>query len=273
MPYFQGYYFRHQNQDQTVAVIPGKADDGAFIQVITNENSRVFRFPDGAFGRTVRIGENYFDRDGIRVSLPNVKGEIRYSDLTPVRSDIMGFFRFFPMECRHEIVSMRHALHGTLEIDGTPYCFDGGTGYWEGDCGVSFPKEYLWMQANDFEDGSSWMLSVARVPFVGMVFRGVICSVITGGKEYRLATYFGARAKITDRLITVRQGSFLLQAEILSRGEGHALSAPELGKMSGMIREDNCAHIRMTLQKNRRTICDLTSCRAALEQHPSTANH
>jgi hypothetical protein len=268
MAHFQGYYFRHQNQDKTVAVIAGKADDGAFIQVITDENSRVFCFPDGTFGKTARIGENYFAGDGIRLSLPDIKGEIRYTDLTPLRSDIMGFFRFFPMECRHEIVSMRHRLNGTLEIDGKPYCFDGGIGYWEGDRGISFPKEYLWMQANDFEDGSSWMLSVARVPFAGMAFKGVICAVMVGGKEYRLATYFGAKAKITDRLITVRQGSLLLQAEILSRGEGHELSAPKLGKMSGMIREDNSAQIRMTLQKRGHLICDLTSSRAALEQYP-----
>lgn len=268
MSYFQGYYFRHQNQNQTVAFIPGKADDGAFIQVITKESSNVFRFRDGDFGRTVRIGKNVFSRDGIHVSLPNIKGTIRYSDLTPIRSDIMGIFRFFPMECRHEIVSMRHNLCGTLEIDGTSYCFDGGTGYWEGDRGVSFPKEYLWMQANDFGDKSSWMLSVAKIPFCGMTFRGVICVVIVGGKEYRLATYCGARVEVTGSLITVRQGSLLLHAEILSRGVGHVLTAPEMGKMSGMIREDNCAHIRITLQKNGQTVCDLTSYRAALEQHP-----
>ena len=269
MKKFRGYYFRHQNAQSTVALIPGATDEGAFIQVITDGGSRRFDFPEAEFGQTVRIGENTFGKDGVHISLPGIVGDIRYSGLTPIKYDIMGPFRFFPMECRHEIVSMRHSLSGSIEADGKRYCFDGGIGYWEGDSGRSFPKEYLWIQANDFADGSSFVLSVARIPFCGLHFQGVICVLMAGGAEYRLATYLGAKASVGEKSFTIRQHDLLLQGELISVGEGCSLAAPEKGRMQGMIKEDNRAEVHIRLCRGESVICDLTSHIAGYERYPS----
>ena len=40
-PYFEGTYYKHQNGVDTIAFIPGEADDGQFIQVIRSEERRV----------------------------------------------------------------------------------------------------------------------------------------------------------------------------------------------------------------------------------------
>lgn len=77
-------------------------------------------------------------------------------------------FKYVPfMECRHSVWSMRHSVSGTVYINGQEYSFQNAWGYWEGDRGHSFPKEYLWTQC--CFDGGSLMLSVAEIPIAGFL--------------------------------------------------------------------------------------------------------
>jgi len=263
---FIGYYFKHQKDGRTVAFIPGISDEGAFIQMITDRTSYQFKLPSAIMGRQITIGNCRFSEKGVHIDLPGIQGDIHYSDLLPVKRDIMGPFRFFPMECRHKIVSMRHKLNGSLLIDNEIYCFDDGVGYIEGDRGRSFPKKYIWLQANDFADGSSAVLSIAEIPFCGLRFEGCICVVMTGGKEYRIATYLGAKATIYHNSIAVGQGSLRLTVDILSSGSGFNLSSPHNGSMSGIIKENNDAAVRIRLTHKDRVYCDLYSRYAGLER-------
>lgn len=65
-PYFEGLYFKHQKGDQMLALIPGRADDGAFIQVLTPERSYHIPFAAGQVsGQHAVIGENSFSCQGI----------------------------------------------------------------------------------------------------------------------------------------------------------------------------------------------------------------
>ena len=69
----------------------------------------------------------------------------------------------------HEV----EVLHvGRMKINGNDYVFENAVGYWEGDSGVSFPKEYLWTQVAF--NGGSLMLSVADIPFGLFNFTGII---------------------------------------------------------------------------------------------------
>lgn len=81
---------------------------------------------------------------------------------------------------------MRHLVCGSMDVNGQEYSFQNEYGYWEGDEGHSFPKEYAWTQCSF--PGGSLMLSVADVPIVGFHLRGIISAVLWKGKEYRLAT-------------------------------------------------------------------------------------
>lgn len=141
---FEGWYYKHQKGGRVLALIPGRAQSGAFVQMMTDAGSRTFDVPSlSVRGDTVRAGNCAFSPRGCFVDLPGVQGEIAYGGLSPLRGDIMGPFRFAPgMECRHGVISMAHTLAGSVRVDGETLDFDGGTGYIEKDSGTSFPRRF-----------------------------------------------------------------------------------------------------------------------------------
>lgn len=252
-----------------LAFIPGRAQSGAFIQMITPWGSRQFPVPDLTLeGKIIRAGGCLFSPAGCRIDLPGVRGEIAYGAWQPLRSDIMGPFRHLSMECRHGVLSMGHFLRGSMEIDGENVSFDGGKGYVEMDRGDSFPLSYLWVQCNTFPEDGSVMASVASIPFCGGVFRGCICAVIHNGNEYRFATYYGVRIlACSPTHLCLKQGNFLLELEI-QPARGHLLAAPDKGTMSSSIRECCNAGLRVRLWESSRPVFDLASRTAAYEYVP-----
>ncbi len=165
-----------------------------------------------------------------------VTGSVRFGVFTPIKYDIMGPFHFVPfMQCRHSVYSMRHRVDGEIRVNGVSYVFRNAVGYLEGDRGPSFPKEYAWTQCS-FPDGAL-MLSVADIPLGRFHFTGVIGVVVLHGKEYRLATYLGAKAvTIKNGEIIVRQGNLCLRVKQLGL-PGHPLQAPVGGAMTRTIHE------------------------------------
>ena len=133
---FEGWYFKQQANGRTLALIPGRSRDTAFIQVVTDDRVWHVGYPlsDYHKGNIVTIAGNRFTRDGIRLNIHgeglNLAGELAYTNLTPLKSDIMGPFRFFPMECRHSVISMGHRVVGDLNLNGEPLNFK-GRGYIE----------------------------------------------------------------------------------------------------------------------------------------------
>jgi len=241
--YFEGFYFKHRIGNDTVAFIPGCSNDAAFIQMITNNTSHNFIYPLKEYvkGEIIKIGGCEFSKTGIRIDIQkdrmNITGQIRYTDLTPIKYDIMGFFKYFPMECRHGIVSMHHRLEGELCINGDLINFTGGTGYIEKDSGTSFPKTYSWIQCSDFEEKCSVVVSVADIPFMGMHFKGCICVVCHRNKEYRIATYLGVKIiRCDDKTIILKQGKYRLEIN-LSDYDAQKLLAPVRGDMTRTIHE------------------------------------
>ena len=157
----------------------------------------------------------------------------------------MGPFRFFAgMQCSHGVISIGHSLQGTLILNGQQLDFSDGTGYIETDRGRSFPTTYLWTQCVwDGPERSSLMLAAATIPLPVGGFTGCICSVFYRGREYRLATYLGA--KIEERSPSgaiIRQGKYRLEAELLKERK-HALRAPVEGRMERTIHENLCTEV------------------------------
>lgn len=115
----------------------------------------------------MQTGENTFSEQGIHVSIQkddhSLHGSVSFGPILPIRSDIMGPFRWLPnMECSHSVISMRHSLEGHLILNGEILDFDNGLGYIESDRGKPFPQNYLWTQCC-WEDASI-MLSIATIP-------------------------------------------------------------------------------------------------------------
>jgi tocopherol cyclase len=267
---FAGWYFKHQRGGDMVSFIPGSAESGAFIQMITPSGSRQFDVPNlAAFGDSVCAGKCLFAPSGCKIRLPDVSGEIRYGNLTPLRTDIMGPFRFLPMECRHGVVSMAHTLSGGITIDGRRHSFDGGMGYIEKDSGTSFPRFYQWLQCNDFAEPCALMVSIAHIPLGGVSFTGCICAIVYRGQEYRLATYSGVKVFTSDEThICLGQGKLLLEIEITPVRESHALRSPVEGKMAGIVKESMDAGVHARLWERGQLVFDLASPHAAYEYVP-----
>lgn len=253
--YFAGRYYKHQKDGNTICFIHGRASSGPFLQVITND--KIFQY-DGPVSF-------HANSHGLAVDLPEIRGEVAYGPLSPLRSDIMGPFRFLPMQCRHEVVSMGHLLTGGFTVEGQWIDLNGGMGYLEGDRGRSFPREYLWLHCNDFSEPCSIMASVADIPLGGVHFRGCICAVLFEGKEYRLATYHGVRIEAANRkLLVLKQGLLRLEA-VIESARAQPLKAPVSGRMTDTIHESNCAGARFRFWDGKKQLFDLTSRNCSFE--------
>ena len=273
--YYYGWYYRCQSDTQTLAIIPSvhKTKDGnhCAIQLIMDAEAFHVPFPYRDFRKDrsqIEIGSNRFGDEGIHLDIHtpelHVIGDLRFGPFSPLRYDIMGPFRYVPfMQCRHSVFSMKHTVHGEISINGMPYIFRDATGYMEGDRGHSFPKEYLWTQCS-FPEGSL-MLSVADIPFGPFRFTGIIGIVHLHGKEYRIATYLGAKpVRITPGKIIVRQGNFTLTIEP-EAFSGHPLQAPVGGAMHRTIYEHPSCKVYYRFEINRKTLLELDAPNAAFE--------
>ena len=267
---FEGWYYKQRAGDYMLAFIPGRAEDGAFVQMIDPSGTRHFSMPEPVIcGDTVRIGDCLFSPQGLRVSLPGVEGVLRYEGLTPLRSDIMGPFARLPLQCRHGVVSMSHSVSGQITVDGTVHEFDRASGYCEKDAGRSFPRAYLWLQCNDFPCPVSVMAAVAHIPFLAFSFTGCLAVVVYAGTEYRFATYRGVRIEqCTPDHIRLRQGRLVLDLTLSPHDAGQVLRAPLRGSMSADIRECRDADLRLVLSDSSRIILDTCSSRASCEVRP-----
>ena len=278
--FFYGWYLKCQSETHTLAVIPATHGTGkkrtCSIQIITDDNVWTIPFPADAYrrkGSNIAIGKNRFGKKEIRLEIHRpelkVKGVLRFGPLSPIKYDIMGPFSLLPfLECRHSVWSMRHSVSGTVYINKQKFSFQNAWGYWEGDRGRSFPKEYAWTQCS-FSDGSL-MLSVADIPMAGFRFTGVICIVLWKGKEYRLATYLGARVVwIRNGAIRIIQGNLEFEAYLLKRTD-NPLKAPTMGNMIRTVHESAACPAFYLFRKGKRTLFAFETDKASFEyEYPS----
>lgn len=286
-PYFEGWYFKLVNAagDRRFAIIPGifkhrrVEDSHAFVQVLDGVTGRstYHRFPADAFqasGRLfdVRIGPNHFQSDRLSLTLDGegqrITGDLRFDSVTPwpvgpLSSGVMGWYGFVPlMECYHGVLSFDHAIRGALAVDGERIDFTGGRGYIEKDWGKAFPRGYIWMQTNHFEQpGASLSASVALIPWVRTAFRGFIVGFWHDGTLYRFATYTGAdveRLELTDTHVIWAlsgetgprgaKGRYRLAIEA-ERAEGGLLHAPDRDAMVARVVESLTAAVSVRLAR------------------------
>lgn len=278
--FFYGWYLKCQSNTQTLAIIPAIHQTGkkrtCSVQFITDNNAWTVPFPADTFRRSkgnIFIEKNRFGKSGIRLTINtpelNVRGKLDFGPLSPLKYDIMGPFSLVPfLECRHSVWSMQHSVFGTVYINKQEYSFQSAWGYWEGDRGRSFPREYVWTQC--LFPGGSLMLSVADIPMAGFHFNGVICAVLWQGREYRLATYLGARAvRIRNGVVRVIQGDLELEARLIERSDS-PLKAPTMGDMVRTIHESAACRASYRFRKGNHTLFAFETDRASFEyEYPS----
>lgn len=273
--YFKGWYFKCCTDNQTIAFIPAfhirSHKETASLQIITNDAAfnipfNFLKYQENPL--SAKLGSCIFSEKGIKLNINTDKltanGALKFSNLSPIRYDIMGPFKFIPfMQCRHSVFSMKHQINGHLTINGQQYIFKNGIGYMEGDFGTSFPERYIWTQCH-FKNGSL-MLSAADIPLFGFHFTGIIGVVILGGKEYRIATYLGAKVKhISKDTVIIKQGDFQLTAKLLKKN-AQSLYAPVNGQMSRTIHESISCKAYYNFSYRGKMLCEFISDKASFE--------
>jgi hypothetical protein len=250
------------------------SDDGkeqhAFIQLINGLTAQTsyYSFPIEEFSFSkkyfaVKIGDNYFSEDLIALDLKDtnsfVSGKIEminqvgYKSGRLMNSGIMGWYRFVPyMQCYHGVISLTNNLKGKLNINNEVYDFNSGKGYIEKDWGSSMPSAWIWMQSNHFSNSnSSFMLSIADIPWMGKSFTGFLGFFYHDNKIHHFATYRPTLLHLeipdTNKVkikIENRRNTFLLNA--ISNNSG-MLKAPVEGSMDRRIPESIDAILKITM--------------------------
>lgn len=277
---FYGWYLKSQSDTQMFAVIPAVHQNGkqrtCSIQLITDREAWNAEFSSDMFrkeGQELFIGANRFGPEGIWIDIQKpgltVTGSLEANSLMPLRYDIMGPFAFLPfLECRHSVYSMYHSVNGTIQLNNQTFHFRNAKGYWEGDEGISFPKQYAWTHC--FFDDGSLMLSVAEIPLFGFHFTGIIAVILWRGKEYRLATYLGAKIKqLSRRKIRIVQRNTELEITLFDIPKC-PLKAPAYGDMKRTIQEGICCRAGYRFMKNGTVLFDFETDRASVEYEYTT---
>lgn len=290
--YFEGWYYKVVNaeENKALAIIPGIAMDEkgrqqAFVQVLDGRKltSEYFSFKVQEFfpesGKfEIRLANNFFSKETLKLDLPAIKGQLYFNHLKPwpnkwYSPGVMGPFAFVPfMECYHGILSMDHTIGGQLTIGQETIDFSGGRGYLEKDWGHSFPSAYIWTQTNHFsQPGISFKASVAKIPWLGSSFVGFIAGVCLPDRLIEFTTYNFTRlckSFADQEKVELVMENRRYQLEVFVQREAATqLASPILGFMAGRIEESMTAKVEVQLvdKKIKKILLQDTGRNAALE--------
>lgn len=270
--FFEGWYYKAVNysEDKVFAFIPGismneKGEQQAFIQVLDGKKQMAefhkfkvheFRAEPGKF--ELKISDNFFTIDNIKINLPEIKGEFSFKGMVPWPSKwyspgIMGPFTFIPfMECYHGVLSLDHTIEGQMIIHGEKIDFTNGRGYIEKDWGRSFPFAYIWMQTNHFSlPDVSLQVSVAKIPWLRSSFVGFIAGLWIKDRLFKFSTYNYShliKSFVNNEKVEIVMENRNYRLEILAkRNDATALASPILGLMEGRIFESMTSEVKVVL--------------------------
>ena len=283
--YFEGWYFKMVSQDEgsILSVIPGISisEDGstkhAFIQIIDGKiaQTKYINFPieDFYFSKEdflIKIGNNIFSKDSIVLDIQrdslSIIGKVYMKNLTKLKSKnkqirkIMGWYYKVPfMECYHGLVSLNHDLYGEIKTNNRNFRFDGGRGYIEKDWGKSMPSSWIWIQTNSFKNSnSSFMLSIAKIPWLGFSFTGFLGFYYINNEIVRFGTYSKAKVKLEKYEENSLNLNIVLKDEILEiqtiKKNSGMLKAPVNGNMNRRILEGIDADLKVKLLDEKKNV-------------------
>lgn len=245
---FFGKYYKISNGiDHSLAVITYIANKREGLMLLTNDKSYDLSLDE----IVVNDKEIIFN---VNKEDLKIKGTIyRISDIVP-KKDIMGIFRYFPIECKHNLYSYLSLINGELLINDKKINYIDGRMYIEGDEGKSFPSKYIWI--NGLDKDSSYTCSVATIPLFGKTILGFFCYIYTTNKVYKYATYNFAKIRVYDNnRITINKGKYRLEITYVPKiDSAHKLKAPNKGEMSRFIREALTTTSKITLYKKNKII-------------------
>lgn len=287
---FEGWYFKVVDRKISLAIIVGisktKDKSYAFIQTLdtyTNQSQMIeYDIEDFKWGKDpfyVKLKNNLFTKNEIVLDIEHelieLKGNLISNQFIKLKKTsyaptIMGPFYYIPfLECNHGIISLKHDVSGDLRINNETFNIN-GIGYIEKDWGHSFPKDYLWLQSNNCRQNDAHLfLSIANIPFLGSNFNGIIMNLLVEGKQFRVATYYGARIQETGtkdgyHYLVIKQASYKFYLKI-KPGNQFELKAPQFGEMANNVQEGLSALAVLLVYKNDKQISKYKFTRCGFE--------
>lgn len=269
--FFEGYYFKLTNSEETLCFIVGYAvgaDAHSFIQVLGSKLPKVYYFRYEILMCTmmrqplyIRINNNIFTSKRINVDLEqedfSIKGTAYFVESVQLISSlytptIMGPLHYLQPNCVHELVTIYSRAKGDFLVNGErKLSYNHGFGYIEGDRGRGFPKAYLWLQA--MEEQFSIFLAHALVPWQNRDCKGTICVIHTARKQFRFASYYLVRVRMKQDnshvYLELCQGALRLLLTISYTDDFIELPSPKEGTMSEHTQENLNAHLSLVLYK------------------------
>lgn len=281
--FFEGWYFKivDKNNLYKFAFIPGialgqnKSQNHSFIQIVDGKDitykylkydEKLFRYDNNNF--KVSINSNMFSLEKISLALnyktnegdKKIKGTLNFKDTLPWPDSIinpgsMGFYNYLLfMECYSQVCVLDGRIEGSLEIDGKLIDFTDGKVYIEKNWGKSFPKSWIWIQSNNFENKSvSVTCSLATIPFPIKDFRGFLIAVTINGKFISFTTINNSKLFIKnlgkDVELVVSKGNLQLTLKTTTVLSDFVLCmAPKNGHMIPLVKETLAGSVEMILE-------------------------
>lgn len=227
----------------------------------------------------LQIGKNTLSEDGMHLDFllngSSVRGNFKFGEFTTIKKsrlkpNIMGLLSYLPNQCNHSIISMGHQVSGDLQMGGEAWKIQHAHGYIEKDWGTGFPKEYVWLQANDWEK-SAVVFGYATVPTLGTYAKGFFLVLLHDDKEYRFSSIEGSRLanfKVSKDSFeaTIERRGFRLTLKA-KQANPVSLVSPEKGEMKSYIKESLEGCLELALEITGQPEITLTSKRASIDVH------
>lgn len=260
IPAFEGWYFRVSDTKLSLAIIVGlsraKDEEKVFIQIFDTlfHKMEIVSYPILALQYhtdpfIIKIQQCIFTNDYIYLEDNNlsIKATLHIQEYKTLKSSlyaptIMGPFAYLKsMECNHAILNLESKVTGKVTTHHHMYDIN-GICYQEKDWGTSFPSQYIWLQSNYcLQQKAILFLSCATIPLKVMHFMGLIMVLVINHKEYRFASYYGARVIKRYQIkeyyyLVIKQHSYQLLFKI-KQGKTCTLEAPINGLMHAKVKE------------------------------------
>lgn len=259
---FYRFYKMVSEDGKTFVIIPGviKSKDGiesSFIQFVDEKTGKSGYIQYGSDEyyishdkKAMKVGSSLFYENAISLKIIendiSIEGRIEFRDGVPINKkrpiqsflELLSYIPFF--ECRHNIISIRNTLLGSLTVDGEERVFDDGYGYIEGAGKYTFPKKKLWIQSG-FGNNASVMFAAsilftnAALPFGEISLPCFISCVEINRRTHVFASYTGAHFRINKYcgngvFIMIEDDKYRMEITYCN-GESYTLRAPMEGQM------------------------------------------
>ncbi|WBW96738.1 tocopherol cyclase family protein [Oceanirhabdus sp. W0125-5] len=277
--FFEGWYFKvcDRNNDNVFAFIPGIAKGSSndeahsFVQVLEGKsafysyikfNEKDFKFNKNHFH--VNVKNNSFSLEGIKVELihkkKRIKGFLKFKNIkkwpdTLINPGSMGFYNYlWFMECYSQVCVQDGEIVGELQVGDEIIDFNGGKVYVEKNWGKSFPKSWIWVQSNSFEeDDVAFTCSIGRVPFLLGSFSGFLVGLYIKDKFYSFTTINKSTMEIrrgeSDVEIVFRRKNLELKVKTQSEKDMFMLCmGPKDGEMIPLVEENLKGEVELELR-------------------------